>query len=58
MGARTRPGAEMKTLWRILFAVAGFVVEFGALVALLADPLGAWNVFLVALAAQAVAAAT
>ena len=48
----------MKTLRRILFAVAGFVVEFGALVALLADPLGAWNGFLVALAAQAVAAAT
>jgi hypothetical protein len=48
----------MKTLRRILFAVAGFVVEFGALVVLLADPLGAWTGFLVVLAAQAVAAVT
>ena len=40
MSPRTSPGAEMTPL-RLLFAVAGFVVEFGALVALLADPLGA-----------------
>jgi hypothetical protein len=48
----------MNTQWRVLFAAAGFVVEFGALVALLADPLGAWTAFLVALAAQAAAAVT
>jgi hypothetical protein len=48
----------MKTQWRILFAVAGFAVEFGALVTLLAGSLGAWTGFLVALAVQAVAAVT
>lgn len=48
----------MKTQRRILFAVAGFVVEFGGLVALLAVPLGAWTGFLVALAAVAVANVT
>jgi hypothetical protein len=57
-GCPHRSGAEMKTQWRILFAVAGFAVEFGALVALLADPLGAWTGFLVVLAAQAVTAVT
>lgn len=44
----------MKTQLRILFAVAGFVLEFGALVAMLTVPLGAWTGFLVALAAVAV----
>lgn len=44
----------MKTQRQILFAVAGFLVEFGALVALFAVPLGAWRGFLVALALLAV----
>jgi hypothetical protein len=42
---------EMKTQGRILFVVAGSLAEFGALVALLADPMGAWHGFLTALAA-------
>lgn len=44
----------MKTQLRILFAVAGLVLEFAALVAMLTVPLGAWTGFLVALAAVAV----
>ena len=44
----------MKTQLRILLAGAGVVLEFGALVALLAVPLGAGTAFLVALAAVAV----
>lgn len=44
----------MKTQLRILFAVAGLVLEFAALVAMLTAPLGAWRGFLVALATVAV----
>ncbi len=48
----------MKTQGRILFAVAGFAVEIGGLVALLEVPLGAWTGFLVALATAAAANVT
>lgn len=46
---------EMKMQGRILFVVAGSLAEFGALVALLADPMGVLPGFLAALAAVAVA---
>ena len=46
---------EMKTQGRILFMVAGSLAEFGALVALLADPMGALHGFLTALAAVTLA---
>ncbi len=46
----------MKMQGRILFVVAGSLVEFGALVALLAAPMGVLPGFLAALAAVAVAA--
>lgn len=45
----------MKTQGRILYVVAGSLAEFGALVALLADPMGAWHGFLTALAAVTLA---
>ena len=45
----------MKTQGRILFMVAGSLAEFGALVALLADPMGALHGFLTALAAVTLA---
>jgi hypothetical protein len=45
----------MKTQQRILLVVAGSLVEFGALVTLLARPLGVLRSFLIALAAVAVA---
>jgi hypothetical protein len=46
---------EMKTQGRILFVAAGSLAEFGALVALLADPMGALPGFLTALAAVTLA---